>query len=100
MSHPTLNPEAIELFNAMADAVGGKKKKEKKAKAKFVMIVDGKVQPQLIPSKKDAKIAARAITLKMIAVTGKEPKIAIAAINEVLTVDVPVSGKETDGIEG
>lgn len=96
----TLNPEAIELFNSMADALTGKKKKAKKAVSKIVMIIDGKVQPQLIPSKKEAKLAARAIALKTIAMTGKEPKIAIAEINEVLTVDVPVSGTTVDGIEG
>jgi hypothetical protein len=96
---PTLAPEAIELFNAMATALDGKKKKTKKAKAKFVMIVNGNVLPQMIPSKKDAQKAARTITLKTLANGGKEPIIAIAAINEILSIEVPVSGKDVDGIE-
>lgn len=95
-----LKPEAVELLNTLTDALTGKKDKAKNPKAKFVMIVNGTVQPQLIPSKKDAKKAARAITLSTIARGGAEPKIALASINEILTVDVPVSGEETDGIKG
>ena len=94
----TLAPEAIELFNAMAAAIKSKEQKAEKEKAKFVMIVDGKVMSQLIPSKTEAEEAARAIALKALATTGKMPKINIAAINETLTVGLPVTSTATDGI--
>jgi len=95
-----LNPGAIELLNALNEAFSGKKKKAKKTKNKFVMIVDGKVMSQLIPTRKDAEAAARTIILRTMTSTGKEPVVAIAAITETLTIDVPIGSAETDGIEG
>ena len=94
-----LAPEAIELFNAMATALKGKPKKAKAKKPKFVMIVNGNVMSQLVPTKKDAIKAARTIILSAIARGDKEPTVEIASINEALTIDVPVASAEINGSE-
>ena len=95
-----LNPQVIELMNTLAAALQPKSEKKKSKKGKFVMIVNGKVQSQIIPTMKEAKQAARVIILSALAKGVSEPSISIAEITKTLTIDVPVGTEDSDGIKG
>lgn len=93
----TINKE--DLLEAMAEVFAPKKKKAKKAKNKFVLIVDGRVQSQMATKLSEVKEAAAALTLNALARGNKAPKVAYATIGNTVSVDVPVVTAETNGIE-
>ena len=94
-----LNPEAVELLNTLTDALSGKKKKTKVAKAKYVLIVDGKVSSQMATKKKEVTEAATALILRALANGRKAPVITYAEVANEITVNVPTAEVASAGVE-
>lgn len=87
-----LSQDAVVALNAIAEAF--KPKKEKAEKAKFVLVVDGRVQATLVPSVKDIQDAARGIVLNALANGRKAPVITYGEVSETVEISVPVTTKE------
>lgn len=94
-----LKPEAVELLNTLTDALSGKKKKDKKAKGKYVIIVDGVVSSQMATKKKEVVEAATALILRALANGRKAPVVSYAEVTSEITVDVPTSEKASTNVE-
>jgi porphobilinogen deaminase len=100
MAKKELTDESVDLLNTLVDALSGKKeKKAKKAKARFVIIVDGQVSSQMATKKKEVVEAATALILRALANGCKAPVVTYAEVTNEIAIDVPVLETTSKGIE-